>query len=105
MALSGLPALIAGSAVFLFVAGVGHAETATEMGKPQVDEDIRRHRDVVPLPPVPEVMAVPTPTETADVTPSPDLPPPPALPSPKPPKLKHHRKAGTPKPARGIEKL
>jgi hypothetical protein len=87
-------------AAFLAVVAEGGAVTDE---KNVVDDDLGRGRDLVPLPPVPETMALPTPTEAAE------LPTPPSV-SPVPPTVaprvhKHHRKHAAPKPAEGVEKL
>ena len=60
-------------------------------------------REGVPLPAIPEHMAVPTPTEGVEILPTPEFT---VVPSPTAkPRPHKHRKNPTPKPAEGIEKL
>lgn len=79
------------------------AQIPAAPGSPPRDEEPGRAREVVPLPPVPEHMAVPTPTEGVDLLATPEPSPEPSPPF-KPKPHKHH-KSVTPKPADGVEKL
>jgi hypothetical protein len=61
-------------------------------------------REVVPLPPVPEKMAVPTPTEGTE----PLLPEPSPSPTPNPTRRPHarpHHESATPKPVHGLRRM
>jgi hypothetical protein len=93
----------AAASLAAFLAVVAEGGAVTDEKNVVVDDDLGRGRDLVPLPPVPETMALPTPTEAAE------LPTPPSV-SPVPPTVaprvhKHHRKHAAPKPAEGVEKL
>ena len=96
--------LAAGSLVLLFAAEVAVAQIPAAPGSPPRDEEPGRAREVVPLPPIPEHMAVPTPTEGETAV----MPTPEPTPAPTPllkPHAHKHRKEVTPKPAQGVEKL
>jgi hypothetical protein len=69
-----------------------------------VEEDLARSREVVPLPPVPETMAVPTPAEAAEAAPAPAISPAPPPPSVTPRARRHHHKSTPPKPSEGMER-
>src|SRR5882724_3366872 len=95
--------LAAASLALLLATDFADAQIPAAPGSPPRDEEPGRAREVVPLPPVPEHMAVPSPTEGAETIATPD-------PSPEPSptiklKPRKHRKSATPKPAQGVEKL
>jgi hypothetical protein len=95
--------VFAAASLALFFAAVAGADVGAGQNKGVVDEELGRGRDLVPLPPVPETMAVPTPTESAEAPPS--LSSAPAAPAVAPRAQKRHHKRATLKPAQGVERL
>jgi hypothetical protein len=87
----------AAASLAFFFAVVAEVDAVTDGRNVVIDDDLARGRDLIPLPPVPETMAVPTPTEAAEHPPA----PPPVAPRVHTP----HRKHASPKPAEGVEEL
>jgi len=95
--------LAAGMLGLVLATDFAAAQIPAAPGSPPRDEEPGRAREVVPLPPVPEHMAVPSPTEGVEIVATPE-----PSPSPSPtlnPKPRKHRRSATPKPAQGVEKL
>ena len=95
--------LIAGTLALVLAAVFADAQIPAAPGSVPRDEEPGRAREVVPLPPIPEHMAVPSPTEGVEIVPTPE-PTAEPIPTAKP-RAQKHRKNPTPKPVQGLEKL